>query len=406
VNEDGFGAKVREWNKGELVCEWREHWETHVNERLAELDIDARIDHRSLEAQGIGLEPQSKIGAPAQRMGPDADRLIDHHAIARENGERIIANPDIALDAITKQRATFTRRDLAMFIHRHSDGKEQFDLALSAVQNSDHVVALGLDGRGNERFTSRDMLNVEARLHQASQTLAERGLHQVSDRDRERALASAEARGLILSGEQRDAFDHLTQAKDVGVVVGYAGTGKSSMLGVAREAWEQSGYSVRGVALSGIAAENLEAGSGIQSRTIASMEHGWEQGRDLLTSTDVLVIDEAGMVGTRQMERILSHARYAGAKVILVGDPQQLQAIEAGAAFRSIAEDLGSVEITDIRRQREDWQRDATRQLATGRIGEALGAYRDHDMLHVGDTRDLAREQLIDRWDRHSNAHQ
>ena len=186
----------------------------------------------------------------------------------------------------------------------------------------------------------------------------------------------------------------------MGVVVGYAGTGKSSMLGVAREAWEQSGYSVRGVALSGIAAENLEAGSGIQSRTIASMEHGWEQGRDLLTSTDVLVIDEAGMVGTRQMERILSHARYAGAKVILVGDPQQLQAIEAGAAFRSIAEDLGSVEITDIRRQREDWQRDATRQLATGRIGEALGAYRDHDMLHVGDTRDLAREQLIDRWDR------
>ena len=122
VNEDGFGAKVRDWNKSELVCEWREHWETHVNERLAELDIDARIDHRSLQAQGIDLEPQSKIGAPAQRMGPDADRLIEHHAIARENGERIIANPDIALDAITKQQATFTRRDLAMFIHRHSDG--------------------------------------------------------------------------------------------------------------------------------------------------------------------------------------------------------------------------------------------------------------------------------------------
>lgn len=399
VNEDGFGAKVRDWNKSELVCEWREHWETHVNERLAELDIDARIDHRSLQAQGIDLEPQSKIGAPAQRMGPDADRLIEHHAIARENGERIIANPDIALDAITKQRATFTRRDLAIFIHRHSDGKEQFDLALSAAQNSDHVVALGLDGRGNERFTSRDMLDVETRLHQASQALAGRESHLVSNRDRERALASSEARGLILSGEQRDAFDHITMGKDVGVVVGYAGTGKSAMLGVAREAWEHSGYNVHGVALSGIAAENLESGSGIQSRTIASMEHGWVQGRDLLTSRDVLVIDEAGMVGTRQMERVLSHAREAGAKVILVGDPQQLQAIEAGAAFRSIAEDIGRVEITDIRRQREDWQRDATRQLATGRTGEALEAYRDHDMLNAADTRDLAREQLIDRWD-------
>ena len=78
-----------------------------------------------------------------------------------------------------------------MFIHRHSDGKEQYDLALSAVQRYDQVVVLGLDGRGNERFTSRDMLDVEARLHQASQALAGRELHQVSDRDRESALASA-----------------------------------------------------------------------------------------------------------------------------------------------------------------------------------------------------------------------
>ena len=263
----GFGAKVRDWNKSELVCEWRERWTDHVNERLAELDIDARIYHRSLEAQGIGLEPQSKIGAPAQRMGPDADRLIEHHGIARENGERIIANPDIALDAITKQQAIFTRRDLAMFIHRHSDGKDQFDLALSAVQNSDNVVALGLDGRGNERFTSRDMLDVEVRLHSASQSLAARELHQVSERDRYKALASAEERGLILSGEQRDTFDHITNGKDVGVVIGYAGTGKSVMLGVAREAWEQSGYEVRGVALSGIAAENLRSGSGIATMT-------------------------------------------------------------------------------------------------------------------------------------------
>src|SRR3546814_5480103 len=77
------------------------------------------------------------------------------------------------------------------------------------------------------------------------------------------------------------------------------------MLGVAREAWERAGYEVRGAALSGIAAEGLENGSGIASRTIASMEHGWSQGRDMLGPRDILVIDEAGMVGTRQMERVL-----------------------------------------------------------------------------------------------------
>ncbi len=106
------------------------------------------------------------------------------------------------------------------------------------------------------------------------------------------------------------------------------------------------------------------------------------------------------MVGTRQMERVLSRAADAGAKVVLVGDPQQLQAIEAGAAFRSIAEQMGSVEITDIRRQHEDWQRDATRHLATGRTGEALAAYREQGMVHVADTREAARTDLIDRWDR------
>src|SRR3546814_3481968 len=100
------------------------------------------------------------------------------------------------------------------------------------------------------------------------------------------------------------------------------------------------------------------------------MEYQWDQGRELLGPRDVLVIDEAGMIGTRQMECVLSHAEQAGAKVVLVGDPEQLQAIEAWAAFRAVTERHGWAEITEIRRQCEDWQRDATKALATGRAGE------------------------------------
>ncbi len=95
VGKDGFGAKVRDWNKAELVEQWRERWADHVNQRLAELDIDARIDHRSLEAQGIALEPQDKIGPAASRMGVrglEAERIEEHRAVAQRNGERIIAN--------------------------------------------------------------------------------------------------------------------------------------------------------------------------------------------------------------------------------------------------------------------------------------------------------------------------
>lgn len=407
VGEDGFGAKVRDWNRVELVEQWRERWAEHVNVRLAELDIDARIDHRSLQDQGIALEPQDKIGPAAARMGDrglESERIEDHRAIAQRNGARIIENPRVALDAITHHQATFTRRDLAMFVHSHSDGKDQYDAAISAVRNSPDMIALGKDGRGEERFTSRDMIETEQRLQRAAEIMAERERHRVGEQHRDAALARAERSGLLLSGEQRSAFDHITDKAGMSIVIGYAGTGKSAMLGVAREAWESAGFTVRGAALAGIAAEGLENGSGIASRTIASMEHGWAQERDLLTSRDVLVIDEAGMVGTRQMERVLSHAAEAGAKVVLVGDPQQLQSIEAGAAFRALHERHGGVEITQVRRQQQDWQRDATRHLATGRIGMAVAAYADKGMVHEAETRDDARRDLVARWDRERQA--
>jgi Ti-type conjugative transfer relaxase TraA len=408
VDENGFGPKVRDWNRTEMVERWRERWAELANERLAELDIDARIDYRSLEAQGIALEPQTQIGASAQRIEGEgieaADRAEIHREIARNNGARIIANPSVALDAITHQQSTFARRDIAVFAHRHSHGIEQFNEVMGAMRNAPDLVELGKDARGEDRFTTRAMIEAEQRLHRAAELMAERERHEVNDADRQAAVARAEARGLVLSGEQADALAHVADGRDLGVVVGYAGTGKSAMLSVARDAWEAAGYEVRGVALSGIAAENLEGGSRIASRTIASMELGWQQGRDLLTTSDVLVIDEAGMVGTRQLERVLSHAADAGAKVVLVGDIKQLQSIEAGAAFRSIHERHGGAEIGEVRRQREDWQRDATRDLANRRTGNALEAYRSHGMVHEAATREQARGELIERWDRDRQA--
>ncbi len=402
AGSEGFGKKARAWNSREMLEGWREAWAGHVNERLAALDIETRIDHRTLEAQGIDLEPQHKIGpAGARRLdrGEDAERAVDHRDIARRNGEKIIAEPGVALDAITRQQSTFTDHDLARFVHRHADDAEQFTQAMSAVKASPELVALGQDGQGRERFSTREMLSVEQRLERSAERLAGRAGREVSPAAVGGALAAGESRGLILSESQRDALAHISGPGDLAIVVGYAGTGKSAMLGVAREAWEAQGYQVRGAALSGIAAESLEGGSGIGSRTIASLEHGWAQGRDALTARDVLVIDEAGMIGSRQMERVLSAADLAGAKVVLVGDAEQLQAIEAGAAFRALTERHGAAEITEIRRQREGWQREATRELATGRTAAALDRYEAAGMVRGHDTREAARSALVDGWD-------
>jgi Ti-type conjugative transfer relaxase TraA len=436
----GFGKKVREWNSVAELKGWRSAWAEHVNARCRELGIEAMIDHRTLEAQGIELEPQNKIGPAGQRReerGEEAERADEHRAIARRNGERIIAEPALAFGVLTRQQATFTRHDMARLAHRHSDGLEQFNAVMGAVEASSELVRLGEDARGIERFTSRDMTRVEARLEQAAERLAAARDHGVAERVRGRVLAGgAEDRtggeGLVvrlpggglefaplvsaersseglaerlsapsriaLSEEQETAYRRVTGPEGLSLVIGYAGTGKSTMLGAAREAWERGGYQVRGGTLSGIAAEGLQAGSGIESRTLASWEHAWGQERERLTARDVLVIDEAGLVGSRQMERVLSHAAEAGAKVVMVGDAEQLQAIEAGAAFRVLTERHGAAEIREVRRQRHEWQRQATRELATGRTAEALARYSDADRVHQRETQAEARSMLVERW--------
>jgi Ti-type conjugative transfer relaxase TraA len=395
VGPDGFGKKVRDWNRTEMLVGWRERWAELANERLAELGHDIRVDHRSHAAQGIELEPQNKIGPAGMRRearGEDAERAAEHEALARRNGERIIDDPSRVLAALTRQQSTFTRRDLARLVDRHTADADQFTTVMAKVEASPELVRLGQDGRGQARFTTREMLATEQRMEQAAGTLAARQAHRVNLR---RRLAETTA----LGREQVLAYRHVTQMQDLSVVVGYAGTGKSTMLGEACAAWEADGYQVRGAALSGIAAEQLEAGAGIASRTVHSLLFQWEQGREALTDRDVLVVDEAGMIGSRQMERLLSRAEAAGAKVVLVGDPEQLQAIEAGAAFRAIAERVGAVEITEVRRQRDAWQQQATRDLATGRTDAALARYERAGMVQGHATLNQAKDAMIAGWD-------
>ncbi len=402
VGADGFGAKARDWNSTALLEHWRQAWAEHVNARLAELDHDISIDHRSLKDQGIDLEPQFKIGPAAARSeargGRASERADQHRDIARRNGERLLRNPGAALEALTHTQETFTRHDLARFVFRHSDGKDQFDRLHARILASPELAPLGADGRGRERFTSRDLIRAQEAMLRASDRLENQPHNAITERSGRAARAEMAALGRPLGDEQVLAVAHVLSAGCLAAVVGYAGTGKSTALGVARAAWEAEGYRVVGAALSGIAAENLENGSGIPSRTLASLEYAWARDRDHLTRGDVLVIDEAGMVGTRQMRRILEAAERGGSKVVMVGDPEQLQAIEAGAPFRQLVERHGAMEITEVRRQRADWQRAATRELATGRTQAAIERYDAAGAVHGHDTRAEARRALVQDW--------
>ena len=227
-----------------------------------------------------------------------------------------------------------------------------------------------------------------------AQRLARARAHGVDGRRVDAALAAFPH----LSAEQKAAVRHVTGSEGIAAVAGAAGAGKSTMLKAARAAWQAQGLRARGAALAGKAADGLQEGSLIESRTIASLEWAWAQGKDRLGPRDVLVIDEAGMIGSRQLGRMLAEVHRAGAKAVLVGDAQQLQPIEAGAAFRAITDRVDAAGIGTIRRQHYEWARTASMAFAKGRVRAGLAVYDKRGHVRFEASREAAKAAIARDW--------
>lgn len=434
VTEDGLGEKtyLERENKWLLAHELpttdmqlrdlRQRWEAIANERLAMAGLDIRIDHRSHMERGLEIAPTEHMGVHATQMdrrGLAVSRTRMDVETARRNAELIREKPEQVLTLITGEKSVFDRHDIARALHRYiNDDPQEFQSAFAKVMASPalvelrperaHVVGDHATGepRGQvelARYSTREMVEIESGMIESVQRMHGAPGHGVDHRYVERAIERQDAAiqrssgdmTAGLSDEQRNAIEHITGPQRIAAVVGYAGAGKSTMLAAAREAWEAEGYTVHGAALSGKAAEGLEESSGIQSRTLASWDLGWQNDRGQLNRGDVFVIDEAGMVGSRQLARFVGEAEARGAKIVLVGDHEQLQAIGAGAPFRAITEEIGHAELSEIRRQRVDWQREASVDFATHRTAEGLAAYRDHGNISFAETGEDARGQIV-----------
>jgi Ti-type conjugative transfer relaxase TraA len=413
VNSEGLGDKTaiereNKWlaaNNQPLtqvqLVEIRQSWEQTANEHLARAGLEVQIDHRSHLERGLEIEPTEHMGVHAtqlQRRGQDVSRTRLDTEAARRNSELIREKPEQVLSVITGEKSVFDRRDVARALHRYIDQPEQFQGAFARAMGSTALVELAPKVRAASgevlepaRYSTREMVEIErGMVFSANRMSAARG-HGVGEAHVEEALASRS----YLSDEQREAVRHITGEEQLAVVVGLAGVGKSTMLSAAREGWEREGYRVYGAALSGKAAEGLEESSGIASRTLASWDYGWQAGRGDLGSRDVLVIDEAGMVSSKQLARFIGEAERTGAKIVLVGDPEQLQPIQAGAAFRAVAERVGFAELEGVRRQGENWQRQASQDLARHRTSEGLEAYAERGGVRFAETRGEARGEIV-----------
>ncbi len=432
VGKAGLGEKtVLEHNNARLLAngmattdmqlrDIRQSWEGIANRQLQREGLDVRIDHRSHIERGLELSPTEHMGVHAsqmrqQGMAVERGRLDDE--AARQNAELIRQKPEQVLTLISHEKSVFDRHDIAKTLHRYINNDAQtFQNAFASVMASPALVELQperIDAEtgevSNARYSTQDMIDLELGMARSANRLHQAQSHGVDPHHVDRAMerqdnairksssgpSAASDPSAGLSDEQRHAIAHITGPERIAAVVGFAGAGKSTMLAAASEAWEAQGYQVHGAALAGKAAEALEESSGIESRTLASWSYSWDRGRDLIGRSDVFVIDEAGMVGSRQLARFIGEAEERGAKIVLVGDHEQLQAIGAGAPFRAIAEQIGHVELSGIRRQRHDWQRQASVAFATHKTAEGLAAYRDHGDIHFADSRDKAMAQIV-----------
>lgn len=182
----------------------------------------------------------------------------------------------------------------------------------------------------------------------------------------------------------------------VAVMVGPAGSGKSRSLAAARQAWEAAGITVRGVAPSAVAAGVLTEQAGIGSDTLTKFLADASKGRLILQRGQVVICDEASMVSTRDLARLVLLVEDAGAKLVLVGDHYQLGSVEAGGLFRLLATDAKTAELTGVRRFAERWEAQTTVRLRRGDV-TVIDEYIERNRVRSGN-RDRALDAAHRAW--------
>lgn len=291
------------------------------------------------------------------------------------------------LTALTETRATVSREQALVELAARSYGKwnatelqAQLGAALKTQALVLHAPEIRAEWhRSRARYTTMEMLRLEQQLLNRCEHLAqERDVFYLSESSRRAALGAAD-----LSQEQRRAFDHALDSGRTAAIQGAAGSGKSTLLRTVHAAYARDNYRVIGTALSQRATRGLEEASNIPSRNVARLLIDLEAGNERLNARTILIVDEAGMVGTRQMEELVRRVDEAEAKVILVGDVKQLQAIEAGGAFRGIQERIGYAELLDNRRQQKEIDREMAVAFREGRAIDGLEILHQHGRLYV-----------------------
>jgi len=336
-------------------------------------------------------------------------------ARGRQGIESSTLNRKALLQSLTETESIFQEKDLwratAVGMSHLGLGLEKVTQEIEEAKKDPEMVRLrGKDGK--TYYTTREVLKTEKEILAMAEAGKTDQSHLLEKTRVDASVVRYEYRkGFFLSEEQKEAIRHMTN--DVGllqIVQGHAGAGKSTALTPVREAYEAAGFEVVGCALQGKTAAGLQSSTEIKSQTIHSLLNeleGYDREDGIrveptraLDKKTVIVVDEAAMVGTRLLHRLQSQADKAGAKLILVGDEAQVPPVSAGSPFRSLKKTVGAVELTENRRQKKEWQQEASREIRKGSVRDALMRYAKEQMIEVVATKEDAIRTNVGNWNR------
>jgi conjugative relaxase-like TrwC/TraI family protein len=330
----------------------------------------------------------------AEQLGHSADQVQGRtlgQAVAPKWPEfEAVASEMFGPGGLTKQATSFDRRDVIQALTETLPvglpvTAAHLEAAADELLADAETVSLVSPAtrNGERRWSTRELLETEQLALAISGELSQVPVMTLT------AAGPATSRR-TLSGEQRTVVTGLLTSPDlVDVVVGPAGSGKTSALRAATDAWHANRVPVIGCSLAAVTARRLETATGVQcasiTRTLADLDQldpatGQPAG---LAPRSVVLVDEASMVGTRHYLRLATHVHAAGGKLVLVGDPGQLAEIDAGGIFTALAHDREPLALTGNQRQTNPWERDALLALRDGDTDTALALYLAHDRVHV-----------------------
>lgn len=364
---------------------WGERWREMQNDFFVEKHIDASVDLNHF----IPERHHGKIKNESHYLR-DENKIIQQ---ARE--EFALGRIENIINHLSLQHSVFTRRDVEKLLFKtlkDSPKAEEYLTRVQLVMTDKNVIKLGANDKGQVCYTTRHQYIQEARLRGDVEKLMQRRNHVFSKNTDDLSQR------YTLSDEQQEALNYITQCPDISVVIGRPGTGKSYLLKPVKDYFEANHCLVIGTALSGKVAKSLQTDTGIPSSTIASLTYRLTNGTLELTDKHIIIVDEAGMVDFANMALLISEAKKAGSKIVLVGDPSQLKPIYKGEIFKGIAAITGYIELENIKRQNDVGDRQASLNLAKGNIDAALEHYIAQGAINLCDTSFDATESLIDHW--------